>query len=218
MLKARSSALHIALFALLVLAPVPSAAQQQDGQGTTEEARPAEQGQTTEEGQPAEDGQPAEEAPAAELPAAFSSIRLGMDMPTVKERLKSDPNFHFRGDPDVSMLREPNNALIEVRGYAYIDRAAFQFVDDGLYTITLILNRELLGFYTLFSTLQEKYGRPDSVTPDKMQWESPEVILALERPLRVKYIRRAVLEQLRQESRRGESLEQLSRERFLEQF
>jgi hypothetical protein len=154
----------------------------------------------------------------AELPAGFASIRLGMDMETVKERLSSDPNFYFRGDPDVSMLREPNDALIECRGYAYIDRAAFQFVDDGLYTITLILDRELIGFFTMFSTLQEKYGRPDSVSPEKMLWESEAVILALERPLRVKYIGREVLERLREESRREQSLEQLSRERFLDQF
>lgn len=154
----------------------------------------------------------------AELPGGFSSIQLGMDMETVKERLASDSNFHFRGDPDVSMLQEPNNALIECRGYAYIDRAAFQFVEDGLYTITLILDRELLGFYTVFSTLQEKYGRPDSVTPETMRWESEEVVLALERPLRVKYIRKEVLERLREQSRRTKSLDQISREKFLEQF
>jgi hypothetical protein len=155
---------------------------------------------------------------AAPLPQGFSSVQLGMDMETVKERLTSDGNFNFRGDPDVSMLREPNDALIECRGYDFIDRAAFQFVDDGLYTITLILNRQLLGFYTVFSTLQEKYGTPNEVTPDKMVWESDAVLLSLERPLRVKYIRREVLRRLREESRREKSMEQISRERFLEQF
>ena len=197
----------------LLLLPLSSAVGQ-EAEETSEEAAaegPAEEAS----GEEAAGEAPADER---ELPAGFGSIRLGMAMETVKERLKSDSNFNFRGDPDVSMLREPNNALIECRGYDFIERAAFQFVEDGLYTITLILNRELLGFYTMFSNLQEKYGRPDQVTPNKMEWESNAVLLTLERPLRVKYLRREGLDTLREESRRRKSLEEISRDKFLEQF
>ena len=198
------------LCSLFLLFPLSSAAAQEAG---TEEAAAEESAGTAEE-----EAAAGEETAGRKLPTGFGQIRLGMEMETVKERLKRDSNFNFRGDPDVSMLREPNNALIQCRGYDFIERAAFQFVEDGLYTITLILNRELLGFYTMFSDLQEKYGRPDKVTPNKMQWESDAVLLTLERPLRVKYLRREVLDTLREESRRAKSLEEISRDKFLEQF
>jgi len=152
------------------------------------------------------------------LPRGFNRILLGMNLESVKEELEGDGNFLYRGDPDVSMLRNPNDSLIECEGLYYIDRASFQFTDDRLFTITLIFNRNTLGYYTLYTTLQEKYGEPGDLSPDKAVWEDEEVFLSLERPLRIKYIAKPVLEELRRESRKGISLEQLSREKFLEQF
>lgn len=158
------------------------------------------------------------ERQAAPLPRGFNRLQLGMGLEEAKEELKADGNFLYRGDPDVSMLRTPNDSLIECDGLYYIERASFQFVDGGLFTITLIFNRAALGYFTLYTTLQEKYGEPDELSPEKAVWEDEAVLLSLERPLRIKYIAKPVLDELRRESRKGISLERLSREKFLEQF
>lgn len=155
---------------------------------------------------------------AEALARGFNNILLGMGMERVKEELESDPNFHFRGDPDVSMMRSPNTSLIETRGYYYIDRASFQFIEDALYTITIILNTNRIGHYAMFTSLIEKYGEPDSLSPQKTVWEDEKMIITLERPLRVKYMAKEVLEELRREQRKKKSAEELTRERFLEQF
>lgn len=158
------------------------------------------------------------ERQTAPLPRGFNRLQLGMGLEEAKEELKADGNFLYRGDPDVSMLRTPNDSLIECDGLYYIERASFQFVDGGLFTITLIFNRAALGYFTLYTTLQEKYGEPDELSPEKAVWEDEAVLLSLERPLRIKYIAKPVLDELRRESRKGISLERLSREKFLEQF
>ncbi|MFW6343981.1 MAG: hypothetical protein ACOC2B_04495 [Sediminispirochaetaceae bacterium] len=160
----------------------------------------------------------AQEEEARELSDGFNSIILGMTMEEVKEELERDPNFNFRGDPDVSMMQTPNTSLIEVHGYHYIDRASFQFIDDSLFTITIILNTHRMGHYAMFSALLEKYGEPDSLSPEKSVWEGERVIISLERPLRVKYMTREVLEDLLREQRKKRSIEAVTRERFLDQF
>ncbi len=169
----------------------------------------------------AQDAAPAGEGierQAAPLPRGFNRLQLGMGLDQAKEELKADGNFLYRGDPDVSMLRTPNDSLIECDGLYYIDRASFQFVDGELFTITLIFNRRALGYYTLYTTLEEKYGEPADLSPEKSVWEDEAVLMSLERPLRIKYIAKPVLDELKRESRTGISLERLSRERFLEQF
>jgi hypothetical protein len=152
------------------------------------------------------------------LAKGFNNILLGMGMEAVKEELKRDPNFRFRGDPDVSMMRTPNTSLIECRGYYYVERASFQFIDDSLYTITIILEAKKMGHYAMFTALSEKYGEPDSLSPEKSIWENDELIISLERPLRVKYMAKEILEELMREQRKKKSVETISRERFLEQF
>ena len=160
----------------------------------------------------------AEPGESEELSRGFNNILLGMNMEDVKEELKEDPNFNFRGDPDVSMMRTPNTSLIETRGYYYVDRASFQFINDSLYTITIILDPNRIGHYAMFTTLTNTYGEPDTLSPEKSRWENDEVIISLERPLRVKYMAKKVLERLKREQRKKKSMETLTRERFLEQF
>ncbi|MFP4617270.1 MAG: hypothetical protein ACLFMZ_00375 [Spirochaetaceae bacterium] len=160
----------------------------------------------------------AQEEEARELADGFNNIILGMTMEEVKDELERDPNFNFRGDPDVSMMQTPNTSLIEVHGYHYIDRASFQFIDDSLFTITIILNTHRMGHYAMFSALLEKYGEPDSLSPEKSVWEGERVIISLERPLRVKYMTREVLENLLRDQRKKRSIEAVTRERFLDQF
>ncbi|HDQ14510.1 MAG TPA: hypothetical protein ENN41_06825 [Sediminispirochaeta sp.] len=152
------------------------------------------------------------------LPDGFSRIRLGMELEAVREELQLDGNFAYRGEPDVSLLREPSEALIECDGAYYIDRAAFQFSEGRLFSISLNLNPEVLSYYTVFRTLQEKYGEPDDLNPERAIWQDERVHMALERPLNVRYIAAPVLTEMRRERRQERSLQSLLRERFLEQF
>ncbi len=157
------------------------------------------------------------ESPAP-VPRGFGDLTLGRDMEQVKDILLDDPNFNFRGDPDVSMLMRPNESLIECKGFSFIDRAYFQFYEKRLYIITLDMREEMLGHYTLYRTFTEKYGEPDRLSPTESVWESAETLFILERPSTVKYIDRETFEMLKRQGRMEESARDLSREQFLELF
>ncbi|MBN1835858.1 MAG: hypothetical protein JW820_08400 [Spirochaetales bacterium] len=151
-------------------------------------------------------------------PDGFSSIRLGMELDTVKELLQQDPLFAYRGDPDVSLLPQPQQTLIECAGTTYIRRAFFQFHERSLYIMILALDPARLDYYTVYSTLKAKYGDPDRLDPSESVWEFEGLRLSLERPLSVKYIDTGVFQRLQEEAQAGEDLRALAKERFLERF
>jgi hypothetical protein len=151
-------------------------------------------------------------------PQGFRGIQLGMELDAVKEVLRDDPLFAYRGDPDVSLLPQPQQTLIEVAGSSYIRRAFLQFHERRLYILILALDPTRLDYFTLYSTLSDKYGRPDVLDPSSAVWEFEEVRLSLERPLSVKYIATAVFDRLQEEAEAGQDLRELAKERFLEQF
>lgn len=151
-----------------------------------------------------------------ELPNGFREILLGMDLEAVKEVLSDDPDFDFRGDPDVSLLPQPQDTMIECAGFGYIRHAWFQFNEQRLYTIIIDLNPERMDFHTIYTTLLENYGEFDSMNPDRMQWENDEVILLLERPVTIKYIDKAVFESLNGPFNAPEDLREVNRQEFLQ--
>lgn len=153
-----------------------------------------------------------------EVPVGFAKIILGMSMEDAKKEISADGNFNYRGDQDLSILRRPNESLIECRGYDFVDRAFFQFKDDKLYSITILFNQELLDHYTLYTTLRGKYGNPDSLNPEKSIWESDKNSLVLERPLQIKYLDKNIFEGIIGDSLINQSLSELSLDQFLEQF
>ncbi len=153
-----------------------------------------------------------------EVPDRFGKIILGMSMEDAKKEISADGNFNYRGDQDLSILRRPNESLIECRGYDFIDRAFFQFKEDQLYSITILFNQELLDHYSLFTILSGKYGDPHNLNPEKSIWESENNTLVLERPLQIKYLDRKIFEGIIGDSIITQSLSELSREQFLEQF
>jgi hypothetical protein len=155
-----------------------------------------------------------------EPPRGFRSIELGMGLEEVKGLLIDDPLFDYRGDPDISFLPLPPQTLIETSGSSFIRRAYFQFEEDLLYIITLAMDPERLDYYTLYSTLSEKYGQPESLDPTGAVWrfEDAGVRLSLERPLSVKYIDSTVFEALQEAGQVREDLWEISRENFLQQF
>jgi hypothetical protein len=151
-------------------------------------------------------------------PEGFRGIRLGMTLEEVKAGLLADPLFDYRGDPDVSFLPVPEQTLIECRGSSYLDRAYFQFHENRLYIMILALDRSSLDYYTLYTTLTAKYGETSSLSPTDAVWVFPALRLSLEKPLSVKYIDREVFASLQEAGRAEDSLGDLSKERFLEQF
>jgi len=154
----------------------------------------------------------------ATLPAGFSSVELGMGVDSVKERLRSDPNFNYRGDPDVTLTPDREQQLIEVEGSFFVERAFFQFEDEELYIIILQLNRSRLDYFTMYTELEGKYGQPAVFEPSQVVWESEAVRMTLEKPLTVKYVSRPVFESLVASGEMERSQRDLSREDFLEQF
>lgn len=158
---------------------------------------------------------------AQALPGGFGAVKLGMSVDDVKEMLKQDSRFGYRGDRDVSLLPGDNRVLIETdtsrtAPYSYLDRCWFQFYEDKLYTITINMNRDKLDHYSVFSTLCEKYGNPVSLNPDKAEWRDGSVIIDLERPLALKYTDRAVFEKLQADAMVDKTAGEKSRENFLE--
>ena len=141
-----------------------------------------------------------------------------MDIDQVKKALLADPLFGYRGDPDVSMLPQTHQYLIESAGPSYIRRAYFQFADKRLLTMIFVLDREKLDYFSLYSALSGKYGQPASLSPQEAVWQSDQVRLSLERPLTVKYIDQAAFAALVGKAGAPSDLENLSREKFIEQF
>ena len=162
-------------------------------------------------------GAPAEQ-PAPQPPRGFRSILLGTELEQVKQLLIEDPLFDYRGDPDISFLPLPPQTLIETSGSSFIRRAYFQFDEDLLYIIILSMDPDRLDYYTLYSTLSDKYGQPTRLDPTEAVWQFEGLRLSLERPLNVKYIDSTVFEALKQEGQVQEDLWEISKDNFLQQF
>lgn len=130
--------------------------------------------------------------PLFSLPNGYSTAKLGMDIDSLKDALKKDVQFGYRGDRDVSLSPSDGQFLIETDGaksaYSFFGRCWFQFANDKLYIITLNLDRSKVDHYSVFSKLCEKYGNPDELSPQKSVWKDDNVILSLEKPLTLKYV------------------------------
>jgi hypothetical protein len=155
---------------------------------------------------------------AQPLPRGFRGIMLGMDLDQVKQALRADPLFGYRGEPDVSLIPQTHQYLIESAGSSYIRRAYFQFADRRLLTMILVLDSEKLDYFSLFSALSAKYGQPTSLSPEESVWESDSVRLSLEKPLTVKYLDPKAFASLVPAGGAPTDLDRLSREKFIEQF
>ena len=153
------------------------------------------------------------------LPMGFENLLLGMSLEDVKDQLLKSDSFYYRGDPDVSLLDRENRTLLEVEGLGFFSSAQFQFSpDDRLYVIALVLDRERIDFFSLYTTLSGKYGQPVDFSPKRAFWENNSMRLVLERPLTVRYIYSEVFDDLAQEGEALKSYERISREEFLSRF
>jgi hypothetical protein len=152
------------------------------------------------------------------LPESWQGISLGMSVEEVKEALLSNSLFGYRGERDVSLLPGEERTLIETAGLSFVSRSWFQFYQDKLHTMIFSMNPSLIDYFSLSSSLEEKYGVPSSFSPEKMVWEDGIVTLSLERPLTLKYIDTAVFNSLLEQSRVGQSVKEMLQEDFLGSF
>ncbi len=160
-------------------------------------------------------GQNLDEIP---IPDHFRDIIFGDTIDEVKNKLKVDSYFSYRGDPDVSMKLRPDRSIIDTTGSGLIKRAFFLFTDNLLYQITIKLNQELIDFYTVQIDLTGKYGSPVSLDPSGMIWENGKYRISLEYPLTVKYTDLIVFNGLLEENEKKKSNEEILREEFLKSF
>ena len=153
-----------------------------------------------------------------DLQRGFSTIELGMSLDEAKRALQDDPSFRYRGDPDVQFLPLTQIPLIETEGRAFIDRAILQFQNGSLAVLSLLLDRRRLDYFSVYESLVSRYGEPDRLDPGQAVWEDESTRLTLERPLTVKYIDLPTLNAMIEEGRIDEALDEITRERFLEQL
>ena len=150
------------------------------------------------------------------LPVAYRDISLGMNIDDVKQMLLSDKLYGYRGERDVSLLPTQNRVLIESEGLSFLNRSWFQFYQDKLYTMTFKLDSDRVDFYSVFRALQDKYGEPTSLDPEKIVWKDDNVTLSLERPLVLKFIDTQVFAEIQNTSKVNKNIEELTGKGFLE--
>lgn len=158
---------------------------------------------------------------AVDIPNGYGNIKLGMSLETVKEALKENTDFGYKGERDVSLLAGDNRVLIETdtsrsMGIKFLDRCWFQFYEDKLYTIIINVNKEKMDYYSIFTTLCDKYGSPESLNPSKAIWQNDEVTMSLEKPLTLKYVDNKVFDELQDKATVRPSSTEMTREMFLE--
>lgn len=154
------------------------------------------------------------------LPKGYGGITLGMSVDEVKDALKKNHEFGYRGDRDVSLSPSDGQTLIETDAtyapFSYFERCWFQFSDDKLYIITINLNQEKIDHYSIFSKLCAKYGGPNQLSPRKSQWNDDDVMMSLERPLALKYIDAKVFNEKQDAAGVEKTIGEQNRDAFLE--
>ena len=152
------------------------------------------------------------------IPRSYHGISLGMAPDKVKDLLLQDSWFNYRGEADVSLLERPRASLIDAGGSLFINRGLFQFENEVLSAILLELNPETIDWFTVYTTLEKRYGSPVDMNPQKAWWEDGETRLALERPLTVKYLDLSVFEAARDEISDRAAWRENARNEFLGEF
>jgi len=155
-----------------------------------------------------------------ELPDGYRDIHLGMSLDETKENLLKDSNFGYNGDADVSLVPGDNTTLIETDaerfGSIFLQRCWFQFHQDYLYTITININPAKMDYYSIFTTLKEKYGEPVSINPQRAVWKNEDITMSLEKPLTLKYLDNKIFDQLQNYSAIEKSSTEVTRQMFLD--
>jgi hypothetical protein len=169
-------------------------------------------------GNTAEKGLDDQAADDGKLPRQYRSLSLGMGLDELKDALTKEALFQFRGDRDVSFLPIREQSLVETTGMTFIKRAFFQLRDGKVFIMAFSLNTEIIDHYSMFTQFVKKYGQPTYLDPSIAVWETDDTRVAIERPLTVKYIDRAVFNEIVNESGLIESGHVQLRQDFLDEF
>jgi hypothetical protein len=152
------------------------------------------------------------------LPRQFRNLSLGMSLDELKDGLLREGLFQFRGDRDVSFLPDREQTLVETTGMSFIKRAFFQLRDAQVFIMAFTLNTEIVDHYSIFTQFVKKYGQPSYLDPSVAVWETEDTRIAIERPLTVKYVDRAVFNDIVNESGLIESGHVRLRQDFIDEF
>ncbi|MCG8451765.1 MAG: hypothetical protein MI717_01130 [Spirochaetales bacterium] len=152
------------------------------------------------------------------IPRDYRGIELGSKPEVVKEQLRLDGWFYYRGEADVTLLEGTQASLIDAEGTLFLTRGLFQFEENGLSTIVLELNPETVDWYTVFTTLSERYGEPTEMNPQRAWWEDEQTRVAIERPLTVKYLDLNVYASSQEKTSNRQAWREKAREEFLNEF
>lgn len=157
------------------------------------------------------------------LPRGYKNISLGMSVQETKDELIKNTDFGYKGSRDVSLIPGKDEVLIETdankgMGSNYLNRCWFQFYNDYLYTIIINFNPNKIDYYSLFTTLKEKYGEPKEVNPQYSVWETNETILYLEKNLSIKYIDAETFNQLQSTANIEKSAAEITQKMFLDEL
>jgi len=174
--------------------------------------------QTAPAGNAAQKGADDKTADDGKLPRQYRSLSLGMGLDELKDALTKEALFQFRGDRDVSFLPIREQSLVETTGMTFIKRAFFQLRDGKVFIMAFTLNTEIIDHYSMFTQFVKKYGQPTYLDPSVAVWETDDTRVAIERPLTVKYIDRAVFNEIVNESGLIESGHVQLRQDFLDEF
>ena len=144
-----------------------------------------------------------------------------MSVEDTKNNLTKKPEFGYYGDADVSFLPGNNRLLIETDpsknfGSDFLERCYFQFLDDYLFIITINVNTNNMDYYSMFTTLQNKYGEPTSFNPQEARWVNDSTTISLEKPLTLKYIDNKTFEQSISNGQIDPAPVEITREMFLD--
>ncbi|MCR4735495.1 MAG: hypothetical protein K5829_10880 [Treponema sp.] len=154
------------------------------------------------------------------LPGGYKNILLGLSLDDTKHELIKNTDFGYHGDRDVSLRPNDNQVIIETdatNGYGsiFLTQCWFQFYEKTLYSITINMNTDKLDYYSVFTTLTNKYGQPDYFSPTQAKWSDDSVTMILEKPLALKYIDNKIQKELQNYSNIQKSATELTKEMFL---
>ena len=80
------------------------------------------------------------------------------------------------------------------------------------------MNRSRIDYYSVFTTLKEKYGEPDTITPQAATWKNNEITMSLEKPLTLKYIDNEVFKSLQTASNIAPATTEVTQQMFLDKL
>lgn len=80
------------------------------------------------------------------------------------------------------------------------------------------MNPERLDYYSLFTTLCDKYGEPTSFNPQSAIWKNDDVTMSLEKPLTLKYVDNKTFTSVQNYSNVPKAGTEITRDQFLDEL